>query len=413
MPDCQARSPISALWQLQVAVTLLCFAPVSLALDLGISDWQLHGFLSQGYIWTSGNKYFGNSQGLGSLDFTELGLNVLGHPWPEHFPNLLISSQGIYRNAGGSDRLGIRLDYAHVDYHIPFGKSSKLGIRLGRVKQPWGLYNETRDIVWTRPGVLLPQSIYLDTLGLRQAGISSDGGTIYGRYAYAEHAVTAELLVAEVLDNTGGSVRFFTGLANPIGTLDGRPIIIGRTGYDWREGRVKLLLSLIDLDRDFRSASATAASGNTKTFSPIISAQLNLEDWSFTFEYDRIDSRRDGFTPGGVLIQNTSESFYLQAQYRIAPGWSALLRYDNYAANAEDRAGNRASATTQLPRHRFFSEDITFGLRRELARNWLVAMEYHYIDGTALLSTVDNPGLTVGGGAAHTDLITAIFSYHF
>lgn len=88
------------------------------------------------------------------------------------------------------------------------GEHGKLGVRLGRVKNPFALYNETRDVIWTRPGVLLPQSIYFDALALRQPEISSDGGILYGRYAFGNHAVSAEFLVSEVLDNTGGRPNF-------------------------------------------------------------------------------------------------------------------------------------------------------------------------------------------------------------
>ena len=61
-----------------LAIGLLGLSPGALALNLGFGDWQAHGFLSQGYTYTSGNDFFGNSQGNGSLDFTEFGLNVLG-----------------------------------------------------------------------------------------------------------------------------------------------------------------------------------------------------------------------------------------------------------------------------------------------------------------------------------------------
>jgi hypothetical protein len=187
-----------------LAIGLLGLPPGALALNLGFGDWQAHGFLSQGYTYTSGNDFFGNSQGDGSLDFTELGLNILGHPWP----NLLVAVQGLYRNAAGSDQEDFRLDYANLDYHLLLGEHGKLGVRLGRVKNPFALYNETRDVIWTRPGVLLPQSIYFDALALRQPEISSDGGILYGRYALGNHAVSAEFLVSEVLDNTGGRPNF-------------------------------------------------------------------------------------------------------------------------------------------------------------------------------------------------------------
>lgn len=392
-----------------LAIVLFGLPPGALALDLGFGDWQAHGFLSQGYTYTSGNDFFGNSQGNGSLDFTELGLNVLGHPWP----NLLIAAQGVYRNAAGSDQEDFRLDYANLDYHLPLGEHGRLGVRLGRVKNPFALYNETRDVIWARPGVLLPQSIYFDALALRQPEISSDGGILYGRYALGNHAVSAEFLVSEVLDNTGGATEFLTGIPNAPGTLGGRPLFIGRAGYEWQEGQVRLLFSVVDLDRDFESSLPDVPSGKVKAFFPIGSAQVNLEDWSFTGEYGRISSERSGFTPGGVVQENTSENYYLQAQYRFTPRWSALLRYDVFHANVDDRDGRGAAALTGLPRHRFFAKDLTFGLRWEFARDWLVAAEYHNVYGTAWLSPVDNPELNLNGGDGHWDLFTLMLSFRF
>ena len=70
-----------------------------------------------------------------------------------------------------------------------------------------------------------------------------------------------------------------------------------------------------------------------------------------------------------------------------------------------------------LPRHRFFAKDLTFGLRWEFAQNWLVAAEYHNIDGTGWLSPIDNPGINIpparGVSEGHWDLFTLMFSYRF
>jgi hypothetical protein len=401
-----------------LAIVLFGLPPGALALDLGFGDWQAHGFLSQGYTYTSGNDFFGNSQGNGSLDFTELGLNVLGHPWP----NLLVAAQGVYRNAAGSDQEAFRLDYANLDYHLPLGEAVTLGVRLGRVKNPIGLYNETRDVIWTRPGVLLPQSIYFDALAFRAPEIASDGGILYGRYRFGEHALSAEFLVAEPLDNKGGAPAFLTGIQNAPGTLGGRPLFIGRAGYEWQEGRVRLLFTAVDLDRDFESFSPLVPSGKVKAFFPLGSAQINLEDWSFTGEYGRISLERRGLFPESAprfLRDNTSESYYVQAQYRFTPRWSAFLRYDVFHANVDDRDGRETAAAVEaltgvpIPRHRFFAKDLAFGLRWEFARDWLVAAEYHNVYGTGWLSAVDNPELNRNGGDGHWDLFTLMLSFRF
>ena len=209
-----------------IGMLLLAFSTQIAALDLGVGDWQTHGFISQGYTHSWGNDFFGNSQHSGSLDFTEIGVNVLGHIHPD----ILIAAQGLYRNTAGSDNQGLRLDFANVDYRLPLEGNLTFGIRAGRVKNPFGLYNETRDVIWTRPGVLVPQSVYLDTLALRQPMIASDGGLLYGRYHFDNHAFTAEFVVSEPQDNVGGAAAFLTGIPNAQGSLSAAPVMNGWKG---------------------------------------------------------------------------------------------------------------------------------------------------------------------------------------
>lgn len=379
------------------------------ALDLGFDDWQVHGFLSQGYTLTSEYNFFGQSRDGGSLDFTEIGVNVLGHITP----NLLMAAQGLYRSAGGSDREDFRLDFANLDYHIALGERTTAGVRLGRVKNLFGLYNDTRDVVWTRPGVFVPQSVYFDSLALRQSMIASDGGVLYGRYAFGDHALTSELVISEPQDNSGGATEFLTGIPNVRGHLEGRPLLIGRMGYEWKEGRFRVLFSVVDLDRDFESTTPGVGSGNIKAFYPLASVQLNLEDWTLTGEYGRVTTERSGFIPGGGTQENTSESFYVQAQYRFMTNWTALLRYDSFTVNANDRDGVRSAALTGLPKHSFYARDLTIGMRWEFIRNWLVLSEYHSVWGTAWLSPVDNTDLRQRVGPERWDMFALMLSYRF
>lgn len=392
-----------------LSFAVLVYPQYVTALDLGYEDWQLHGFASQGYTLTSKYNAYGQSRSGGSLDFTEVGVNILGRIRP----NLLVAAQGLYRSAGGSDREDFRLDFANLDYHIAIGERGTAGVRMGRVKNPFGLYNDTRDVVWTRPGVFVPQSVYFDSLALRQPMISSDGGVLYGRYAAGDHALTTELVISEPLDDSGGATEFLTGVPNVRGNLEGRPMFVGRMGYEWQEGRFRLLFSVVDLDRDFKSATPGVSSGNIKAFYPLASAQLNLEDWSFTGEYGRVTAERSGFIPGGGTMENTSESFYVQSQYRFMPDWSALLRYDSFILNVDDRSGKRSAQLSGLPKHSFYAHDVTVGLRWEFIRDWLVLSEYHSVWGTAWLSPADNPDLVQRNGPERWDMFALMLSYRF
>ncbi len=377
------------------------------ALEWRNGDWQVHGFLSQGFTYTDHNQVFGTSED-GSLDFREMGLNGS----VKLLPNLLISAQGLYRDAGASDDMGTRLDFAQVDYSSPLLDSTLvLGVRGGRVKVPFGLYNDTRDVLSTRPSVLLPQSIYFDTLALRQAMISADGGVMYSRYTYGEHRFGLELMTAEPRDGTGGATVFLTGIPGAQGELGGRPMFIGRAAYEWMGGRGRLMFSIVDLDRDFRSASTVAPSGNIKVQYPLFSAQYNAEHWSLTGEYGWIDSQRKGFMP--VTLKNTSENFYLQGEYRFTQAISGVLRYDVFHVDRNDRDGKSLSRMTGLPRHQFYARDLTTGVRWEFAHNFLLAADYHYINGTAWLNTTDNPDLLSGVGDSDWNLFTTMLSFRF
>jgi hypothetical protein len=404
---------------------ILCFLlPLLMPISSAAVEWldgkvQVHGFAGQGATYTDHHQVFGTSNDV-SLDFREMGLTASVKP----LPNLLISAQGLYRDAGASDTQGVRLDFAQADYSHAFLDSALvMGVRGGRVKLPFGLYNDTRDVLWTRPTVLLPQSIYFDTLALRQGMLSGDGGALYGRYTQGEHRYGLEFLSFDTQDNSGGVAAFWTGIPSVLpaaqGSFGGRPAFIGRSFYEWMGGRVKLLFSIVDIERDFNSSNAFYQNGRTKITFPLFSAQYNAEHWSLTAEYGWIDSQRSGYSP---LLQNfptwkknTSENFYVQGEYRFTTNFSAILRYDVLHLNRDDRDGREMSqlAGGVVPAHRFYARDLTAGLRWEFARNFMLAADYHYVNGTAWLNETDNPNLNNPETSSHFSLITTMLSFRF
>ena len=139
----------------------LCLGMCSSVLGFEIFDgFHIHGFLSQGYFYTSDNNLFGSSERGGSLDFTEIGVNASWLP----LPNLQLAAQLLSRRAGeGEGHQGeIELDFGLADYTVVASLDSRLGVRLGRVRLPFGIYNDTRDMPFARPSILLPQSIYFE-----------------------------------------------------------------------------------------------------------------------------------------------------------------------------------------------------------------------------------------------------------
>ncbi|MEP6880205.1 MAG: hypothetical protein ABI865_15310, partial [Nitrosospira sp.] len=144
------------LWTIRwIAVSSLLLSVSTHAQKLPINlqnlpaNLQIHGFASQSWLMSSDkNNFFGKSSSdSGSFDFRELGLNASMRP----LTRLQFSAQMMSRRAGDGSPGNIRLDYGFIDYTYFSGENSQLGIRLGRMKTPLGLYNDTRDVPFTRP----------------------------------------------------------------------------------------------------------------------------------------------------------------------------------------------------------------------------------------------------------------------
>jgi hypothetical protein len=146
---------------------------------------QVHGFASQGFVYTNDNNWLTMNTSQGSAAFTDFGLNM-SVPLTE---KLRIGAQVYDRNLGQLGQYHPSLDWAVVDYRF----KSWFGVRGGKVKTTLGLYTDTQDLDFLRVFALLPQSIY--PTDLRDATIAHLGGDIYGnislRHGLGDLAYTA------------------------------------------------------------------------------------------------------------------------------------------------------------------------------------------------------------------------------
>lgn len=367
---------------------------------------QIHGFASQGYILTSDNDFFGNSNSGGSFDFTELGLNASLRP----LPKLQLSAQILSRRAGESDNGDIRLDYGFADYSFVSDETLRLGVRLGRLKNPLGLYNDTRDVAFTRPTILLPQSIYFDRS--RDLALSADVAQFYGEHAGDFGDLSFQFSVGNPRVNDDETELVFLTRDLP-GSLEDKTSYVGRLLYERDGGRLRLALSGAEVNIDYEPGAAfpmDLLAGSIR-FQPLIfSAQYNAEKWSLTSEYALRKSRFQDF--GGIPDQSfTGESYYVQGAYRFTPRWEGVLRYDVLFSNRDDRDGSTFAARTGRPAHNLFAKDLTVGLRWDITPSFMVRAEYHRVNGTAWLPIPDNPDLTAA--EQRWDLFALLASYRF
>ncbi len=134
--------------------------------DLNI---QIHGYATQGFLYSTNNNFFTTSSSNGSPAWTEAVMNVGAQP----IPKLRVAVQARYFLLGNYGN-AITLDFAAADYKA----NDKLGVRFGKVKTPSNLFNEIQDIDPSYLWSLLPQSVYPITT--RNSSLAHYGGIVYG-----------------------------------------------------------------------------------------------------------------------------------------------------------------------------------------------------------------------------------------
>src|ERR1700691_2189104 len=137
--------------------------------DLNI---QIHGYATQGFLYTTHNNILTTHSSDGSPAWTDAVLNIGAQPTPK----LRVAVQGRYFLLGNYGN-AITLDWAAADYKA----DDRFGVRFGKVKTPTGLFNEIQDIDPSYIWALLPESVY--PIDNRESYLTHYGGVVYGTIA--------------------------------------------------------------------------------------------------------------------------------------------------------------------------------------------------------------------------------------
>ncbi|BFM05970.1 hypothetical protein [Halioxenophilus aromaticivorans] len=372
-------------WQLHLSTILLAGSAGAVSAQDALKEIDFHGFATQSYLYSSENNFFGESSD-GSFDFFELGINTLWAPTKK----LKLAVQAVARDAGNTDDGSIRLDYGFLEYQLLTTSSSNTGIRVGRVVNPLGFYNESRDVAATRPGTLLPQSIYFDVN--RNLALSSDGVFIFYDKFSEQNDLSFQLSIAEPRTRDPDLEPALFGTSRP-GSLEGTTSWLGRVLYEHDFGKIRLALTAADLNLEYQPKNDPIIRDGDLSFQPIIlSAQYNTEKWELTTEWAR---RKTELTNLEVLPdwKLAGTSYFLQAAYRISNSLTVQLRYDSLVWDNDDKKGEEFASNPfyPYPGYTRYAKDWTLGLRWDINQHLLISAEVHDIKGTGWLSLLENP----------------------
>lgn len=407
---------------------LLLLGMTARAEDSGLNqrDLQIHGFVSQGFVLSKGNNVNGSSKdSSGSLKYQEFGVNSSWRPRGD----LLLAGQLASVRAGASTDEYLVLEYGLVDYTPYQGERGRFGLRAGKIKLPIGFYNDSRDAVFTRPSILMPQGVYLDNSGARAFGYFSEiGGSIYGDLYAGDHAIYLEAtgFGEQGLGDTADIAILRKKAAGEFKVDRG---VLLRLSDDYDGGRARAALSLAsvkvnykaDPNKPFSTASNLFAKDGDLDFKQaVLSLQYNWPQFSLTGEYVWRTFKLDELIPANPFglsskVDLSPTGAYLQGTYRITPRWSSFLRYDEQIRDGNDRNGRSQSARSKQPqpRYYFFAKDWTVGTRYDLGSNVAMWAEFHYVDGVAWVNPLDNPGFDSGRADRYWNLFTVMLGYRF
>jgi hypothetical protein len=153
------------------AMALVLGAVPAMAQSLEDLNIQIHGYATQGFLYTTQNNILTTSSSNGSPAWTEAVVNLTSQPTPK----LRIGVQARYELLGNLGN-AITLDWASADYKA----DERFGVRFGKVKVPSGLFNEIQDIDPSYTWALLPQGAYPITS--RNSALSEYGSVVYGTF---------------------------------------------------------------------------------------------------------------------------------------------------------------------------------------------------------------------------------------
>jgi len=365
------------------------------AFELG--NVEIHGFASQGYLKSDHNDYLVPSEE-GSFEFNEAAINFAAPLTDRLRFGLQLNSLDL-GEIGNND---VELDWAFLDYEW----KECLGLKAGKFKAPFGLYNEIQDYDMLYTWVLLPQSVY--NKYSRESAISVQGGGIYGKkplgaagnLRYDLFAGTMDMdtdggVAKQTARETRGDVDSITmnytagGRVNWETPLDG--LLLSATAYQWD------IEYDIDAQIDVGGGTILPANMNTELSdarSYMLGAQYSFGNFTAAAEYLTYDGDIETDidfpdpVPDVTRIQDYQpEGYYGMISYRFTDWFEAGTYYSVFYSDKDDHGGDDQVQDGRLDEDfQAWQKDLALTARFDINEYWLVKLEMHFMDGVALAS---------------------------
>jgi hypothetical protein len=375
------------------AMALALGAIPAAAQSFGDQNIQIHGFATQAFVVSSYNNYLGMDTRTGAPSWTEAALNVND----QVSEKLRVGIQLHYTRLGAFGGDNINVDWALGDYSI----NQWMGLRAGKVKIRWGLYNDTQDYdpgyLWS----LLPESIY--GIDIRATNLSQLGVEFYGKLPLARKFGRLNYSAYYGYYYFASDDGYRASMAQSGLVFNHMPG--GKTpGLDLRwETPVRGLkvggsLMVYNASGNLVSGTYTAP----YAYWPTGYAQYEFKKFFSSYQYAKLVSYQTATIPGSAPVTTGSDArqWFATGGYHLSEKFQAGVYYSKYTVPS---AGDNSN-----PANHF--KDWAVSGRYDFNSYFYGKIEGHFIDGNALgFYALNNPD----GLKPKTNLLVAKVGFTF
>ncbi|MEW6708424.1 MAG: hypothetical protein AB1403_01250 [Candidatus Riflebacteria bacterium] len=384
------------------------------------SELVIHGLVSQGFMSTSDNNFLSKSES-GSFDFNETIVNL-----QKQIDEKLRLGVQLMSRTLGEEGTRFYVDWGYGDYRL----NDSFGLRFGRVKVPFGLYNKYRDIDLLRTSVFLPTTVYMEDY--RQFISSFDGGAVYGslplkkgtldfEFVFGGASAEEDSMVAKDWFNqfSAGYEGFLNANtpALPAGVTLGKSAGLDREVDAKNSLSAQLLFN--NLVEGLRFGATRTVFGvdmnetylYQPTFNPVTNALaipgfttlMSSESRYKSIDVGSVEYTRDRFTFAAELMAahgqtdttfrsslggapiffsntHTVEGKYAMVDYRHSDKISWCVYRGEYFADRSNKNWQN------------WQKDTCLSLRYNISADWSIKIENHWMDGVGLVQRNINQG---------------------
>ena len=360
-------------------LTLFLFIYAGTMLGQELSGIQIHGFATQGCLYSSNNNYLSANSSSGSFAWTDGAVSV-SDPVSD---KLRVGLQAHISQLGQFGGPQLVVDWAAGDYRA----NEKAGFSAGKVKTVAGLFNDTQDVDAVNLWALLPQGVY--PIANKSFNLAHYGADFYGEISPRRMGTLSYRAYAgyRTLDLDSGYVKSIDLLLPWAQQSFGLPetLITSAPGGKVFGGDVRwqtpLKGFLIGSSATAEDLQGSAGAISFRAARNVVTQEYAKFELGKFFAAVEIKRMPVGFS----LTANTSQgpieipdpvdwrSWYVMTSYRLLPKFQA----GTYYSHIVDAGGGQDTSRSSN-----YSKDWAITGRYDFNSHFYAKLEEHFLHGT-------------------------------